>query len=336
MMSMTSIGDLARNFVLTRKNAQIKSNATTLVEELASGRVKNLSRHLGGDFSHLSGVTHAQNLNAAYAQSAKEAGLISEAMQLALGKIETEIEGSRSELLTIAAAPSKHSVSQLASTARDSLSTIVAALNGTAAGRSLFAGASTGGQALASADSLLDNLHAELSGVTSPDEFNTRIDAWFAEGGGYDTAGYMGSQNGMGSMRIGANETLDLTVKADDQRLRSVLSSMAKLSLLPEISVSIPPEMSPSLLTGLAESVSGSLLDLTTLRSEVGFAEERIAERQSSLASEATALEYAYGRIVSIDPYEHATQLQEAEVQLESLYTLTARLSRLSLMDYLR
>ncbi len=111
-MSMTSIGDLARNFVLTRKNAQIKSNATTLVEELSSGRVKNLSRHLGGDFSHLSGVTHAQNLNAAYAQSAKEAGLISEAMQLALGKIETEIDGSRSELLTIAAAPSDHSVSQ--------------------------------------------------------------------------------------------------------------------------------------------------------------------------------------------------------------------------------
>lgn len=335
-MSMTSIGDLARNFVLTRKNAQIKSNATTLVEELSSGRVKNLSRHLGGDFSHLSGVTHAQNLNAAYSQSAKEAGLISEAMQLALEKIESEVDGSRSELLTIAAAPSEHSVAQMSSTAQGRLSSIVASLNGTFAGRSLFAGANTGGQAVAKADSLLDNLRAELAGVTLPDEFNTRIDAWFAEGGGYDSLGYMGSQNSIGSMRIGANETLELAVKADDERLRSVLSSMAKLSLLPEISGSISSEMNQSLLTGLAESVSGSLVGLTTLRSDVGFAEERIAVRQSSLAAEATSLEYAYGSIISIDPYENATKLQEAEVQLESLYTLTSRLSRLSLMDYLK
>ena len=40
--------------------------------------------------------------------------------------------------------------------------------------------------------------------------------------------------------------------------------------------------------------------------------------------------------IVAADPFDAATGLQAAEAQLEALYTLTARLSRLSLTEYLR
>ena len=39
--------------------------------------------------------------------------------------------------------------------------------------------------------------------------------------------------------------------------------------------------------------------------------------------------------IVSMDPYDAATALTEAESQLDTLYTVTARLSRLSLANYL-
>ena len=43
----------------------------------------------------------------------------------------------------------------------------------------------------------------------------------------------------------------------------------------------------------------------------------------------------ATARLASADPYEAATALTDAEARLEKLYALTARLSRLSLMDYL-
>jgi flagellar hook-associated protein 3 FlgL len=36
------------------------------------------------------------------------------------------------------------------------------------------------------------------------------------------------------------------------------------------------------------------------------------------------------------DPYQAATELELAQTQLEAVYTLTARLSRLSLSDYLK
>jgi flagellar hook-associated protein 3 FlgL len=40
--------------------------------------------------------------------------------------------------------------------------------------------------------------------------------------------------------------------------------------------------------------------------------------------------------IVSVDPFEVATELQNLQVQLETIYTITARLSGLSLTKYLR
>ena len=39
--------------------------------------------------------------------------------------------------------------------------------------------------------------------------------------------------------------------------------------------------------------------------------------------------------MVQIDPYDAATRLQNTETQLQLIYTLTARISRLSLADYL-
>ena len=43
----------------------------------------------------------------------------------------------------------------------------------------------------------------------------------------------------------------------------------------------------------------------------------------------------ARGGMVGVDGYDTATALQETQARLETLYTLTARLSRLKLADYL-
>ena len=51
--------------------------------------------------------------------------------------------------------------------------------------------------------------------------------------------------------------------------------------------------------------------------------------------AEGTGLRIMHNRLASADPYEAATALTDAEARLEKLYALTARLSRLSLMDYL-
>jgi flagellar hook-associated protein 3 FlgL len=71
------------------------------------------------------------------------------------------------------------------------------------------------------------------------------------------------------------------------------------------------------------------------LAARIGTAQERIANATTRNSAEATALQIARIGIVSADPYEAATALTEAESQLDTLYAVTARLSRLSLANYL-
>ena len=64
--------------------------------------------------------------------------------------------------------------------------------------------------------------------------------------------------------------------------------------------------------------------------------EARVEDAAARLSARGTALEIARNDMSAADPYETATKLQNVQLQLETHYTLTARLSRLSLTEYLR
>ena len=51
---------------------------------------------------------------------------------------------------------------------------------------------------------------------------------------------------------------------------------------------------------------------------------------------EATALGLARADLIAVDGYDAASRLKETETRLQTIYALTARLSELSLANYLR
>ncbi len=75
--------------------------------------------------------------------------------------------------------------------------------------------------------------------------------------------------------------------------------------------------------------------DVIALRADVGFVESRIEKVAARNAAEVTGLEFAKVALLEIDPYEAATRLEEAQFQLQSLYTVTVRMSQLSLVNFL-
>jgi flagellar hook-associated protein 3 FlgL len=75
---------------------------------------------------------------------------------------------------------------------------------------------------------------------------------------------------------------------------------------------------------------------LVALRAGVGDAEARIDRARGRTAAERAAAEMARAAIVEADPFRAAAELQAVQGQLETLYAITARLSRLSLTEYLR
>jgi len=82
----------------------------------------------------------------------------------------------------------------------------------------------------------------------------------------------------------------------------------------------------------LASSHSG----LIALSARIGMQEERAFLGQSRAEAENTAMSIARAKLLDADPYQTAVKLEQAMTQLDMIYNLTARLSRLSLATYLR
>ena len=80
----------------------------------------------------------------------------------------------------------------------------------------------------------------------------------------------------------------------------------------------------------------GAQDQLTKLRADIGFSQSRIQNVSTRNAAQTTSLEYARTALLEADPYETATKLEDVQFQLQSLYSVTVRLSELSLLNFMR
>jgi flagellar hook-associated protein 3 FlgL len=72
------------------------------------------------------------------------------------------------------------------------------------------------------------------------------------------------------------------------------------------------------------------------MAARLGTVEGQIEAASTRNNSETSSLQIARNGITGVDPYETASKLEATRQQIEMLYTLTSRISRLSLVDYLR
>ena len=75
---------------------------------------------------------------------------------------------------------------------------------------------------------------------------------------------------------------------------------------------------------------------ITNIGSAIGAAQGRVESVATRNGAETAALQLARNEIVAVDEYDSATALEALQTQMETLYTLTARLANLSLTDYMR
>jgi flagellar hook-associated protein 3 FlgL len=101
---------------------------------------------------------------------------------------------------------------------------------------------------------------------------------------------------------------------------------------------SLPPaaDAKKDMASAAAERMMTGERGLVELRARIGAAEGRIEAARVQTEATRTALELEETRITAADPYATATDIESVNRQLESLYLVTARISQLSLTDYLR
>lgn len=335
-MNMTSIGDMAHSLMLRTRSTALKSSMITLTNELATGQTSDVSARLGGDYSYLSDIDYNLSRLGGYAVAASEASLFTSAAQLGLERMQGVAATLGSELLAINPTHIESVRQHTGQQARVGIDTILAALNGSAGGRSLFAGVATDTSPMASTETLITKLRNEVSGMVLTSDILQAVDDWFAVGGGFKAAMYSGSDQPIAPIQVGASEQVTLSLRADDQEFRSVLRNAAVAVLATDPSLGLYVDAQNALLRVAGEGLLNNDHGLTGLRADMGYAEARIEEASSRNAAARTSLEYARNELLAADPFETASRLEEVQFQLESLYAVTVRTSRLTLLSFLK
>jgi flagellar hook-associated protein 3 FlgL len=334
---MISLGDLAQSFMLRRHNATTRQDISRLAEEVATGRTSDVAARLSGSFSYLADIERNLGRLQGYRTSTSEAGTFAAGMQAALGRVQDIgsdlstrlIESASSGIATVTAAAARDAV--------DSLDRIVSALNTQIGGRSLFAGNATATAPLVSAEVLRAEMLATVAGQTTADGVQAALDTWFdAASGGFQSLAYTGANSGLDPFHLGPHETVDLDLTAGAPEIRSILKQVGLAAIAADQSLPLSPDVRADLMRRSAEGLIAVQDDLTGLRADLGFAEARIEDSKVRQEAEASSLEIARNALLGVDPFDVATRLTDAQQRLESLYAVTARLSRLTLSDFLR
>jgi flagellar hook-associated protein 3 FlgL len=337
-MNYVSIGDMAQSFQLRRHNVELKKHLSTLTEELTKGVKSDIAGAVNGDFKALAGIEHSLHLLESYKTATGEATLFAESLQSVLGTVQ-DIAGDIAPILLSAGATGGAQLVDTATMdARQKFHSVVSALNIQIADRFLLSGAATDQQPLSGSQDILDALMVAASGQVTAGGVISTVQAWFdaPPGGGGFTDMIYGGAGTPSAFEIGPIDTAALDVTALDTTVVDVLKGMALAAL---VSDGILPgdDNGRALLSHTAgETLYASNSGLSSLRARVGTVEAHIADSAGRNAAQSTALRIAKADIVAADPYETATGLEAVQTQLETLYTITSRLSRLSLADFLR
>jgi flagellar hook-associated protein 3 FlgL len=333
-MTLSSIGDLARSFTLRNQVTQLKADLERRSQEVTTGRVGDIGRAIRGDFTPLTALDATLARLDAFRSVTTEAALSTQAMQSALASVSDMSGRLGSTLLSVTGPGNPTSVDAVARDALAQFRSAVAIFNTRVADRSLFGGTETRSPALAPADTILDAVVAAAASATTAQDVATAVDAWFADPAGYAAIAYTGGP-GLDPLTVAQGEAVPLDATAADPGVRETLKGLAMAAILDRGTLAGNPAQRAELATAAGAVLLEAADARGALAARIGTAEERIANATTRNSSEATALQIARLGIVSVDPYDAATALTEAESQLDTLYTVTARLSRLSLANYL-
>ncbi len=343
-MTILTLGDLATTFQQRLQSARIRTDMARLSGEMASGQKSDLRAATGGNTGMLASLDHQIAALGSFQTSAREAGLFAGSLQTALSAVQDSVTGLGPTLARLASgalgAGTAQNAAWIDTAANDmkaQFSAVVSSLNTRIADRALLGGTATDGRPLADAETMLADLVAVTAGETTAAGVDAAVTAWFDDpGGGFETIGYLGSTADLAPFRVGQDETVSLGITAADKEFRDLFKGYAMGALVSAGTLSAARGERAALMRTAGERMIAAGDAFTNLRGRVGSAEAQIDAAQGRNAAETSALEIARTEIRAADPYETAIELQATQLQLESLYAVTARLSRLNLTEFLR
>ncbi len=335
-MSLPTIGDLSQSYTARLSIARLGRELTTLGQEVTTGVTADVAGKMKGDTAPLAAVARGLGAVSAYETAVKETTILTRATQLSLERAQGRVGDFAERAIQVSTGALKVPFDAMVTQARQSFEGLIGDLNTVAGGVSLFAGARTDGAATRDATAILADLSALTEAAATVAEVDAVIEDYFSEGGAFAGADYLGGDTMRAPVKVGPNDAVDFAPRADAAEIRDALKVLARVAVLEGDTLAGDQSARMDLVRGGIGGAVAAQDGLIALQARGGVVEERLEAAGARAAAERSGLEQARLDMISIDPFEAATRLEQSQVQLESLYAITARLSRLNLTDYMR
>ncbi|WP_353473528.1 hypothetical protein PVT71_05640 [Salipiger sp. H15] len=173
---MESVGDLARNLVLTAHHTRLNRELDQLGVEIATGFVRDPARHLQGDVTGLVALDRDLSRLEAFRVSTTEAGARAATMQTTLDEIQSRAELLSQVLLSAELTPTQEMRETFSEEARNAMGQVLNGLNRNIGGRFLFSGTASDTPSVAGLDTMLADLRTALAGQATAADVDTALD----------------------------------------------------------------------------------------------------------------------------------------------------------------
>jgi len=335
-MTVERLGDLAMAFSLRKRTTDLKLEIQSLNEELSTGVTSDISSHLNGSYARLTNVERNLRVLDGYKTSLAEAKLHTDTMQMELQRISNVTSEFANDLIAATASNVASTSGSVSAEAQSNFATIVASLNGQAAGRTLFGGDVADTVPLVDGTAILAELNTLVVSLTSAQDIQTAIADWFDDPAGFETFAYSGGTNAQPAFQVAETTSVSTDIRATDTAFKETLKAFAYAALASEPSINLPDDEQKELFQFAIDGMIASQEDLISLQAGLGLAQEQIENWSVRNETERVGEELTKGALLEVDAYEAATRLEAAQFQLQSVYTVTVRLSQMSLVNYIR
>lgn len=336
-MNVTGSPDLVSHARTTRNLAQVQQDFTRVSEELTTGEKSDVVAATGGDPAQLYALERNLALNERQGLVIDLAISRSGVTQDVLERVEAASGAVGVRLAAAVSVGDLRGAEIEAGRARGAFDEAVSALNSRFGERSLFSGAATDGSALAPADDILAEIKARVATTTSAADAIAEVEAYFTDPAGFAATGYIGSTTDASAAEVAPGQRVDFALRADQDEIVAALSALAIgvvgaeggfTGATPAARLEV---MDAAATRGLAASEG-----VVALRGRTGVAEEQLDIAKVRTESERTFLQIARNRVIASDPFEAGVAFKALETQLQTIFSVTARLSSLNLASYLR
>ncbi len=336
-MQVSSYPDLLAYSRRNRTTAQIRDQIQTVSQEAVTGLKSDLKSATNGDVGRAHLLQKAQS----DLLQAQEVNTLSETR---LSFMSGAVAGARTTLNSIDTrgfialnSGTPTGTDAIADEAENTIALIMNALSTSHGERNLFSGDRTNVTPFAGAEALLEDVRNLIATAPNANAAMVAIDDYFdTPGGGFDTNIYQGGDGNPPALPVGNGQTLQVGIKANNQEIKDTLKGLTLMATAKE---SLPPTDATGFAFLFEEGTKAAAKGgsgLIRLETELGTLGETVEKAKTQNDSERASLSLAFQNLFGRDQFEAAAELQSLQIQLEASYTITSRLSNLTLTNFLR